>query len=399
MKKVLIVTDVAFWENTYGSHMRIRSLLAHLAKEHEVIVFFLKSITAKISKDIAAIGLKNVKVISYKSYSRRDVPYRKLIGNIEFFSGRAPADFVSSLLSFLDENKVDLIIIEYIRLSYLLDGCRPGTPVVLDMHDVMSARTISLRQANLTPSIEMSARTEREILLRYDKLLAISRADVLHVDRLVGSERAIYVPHSVQEMPSHKVRSGFGGRLLFIGAETAPNISGLRWFLDQVWPMLQNDGFVLDVVGRACNAFDIAPEGVILHGQQDDLQPYFDAADIAINPVFVGGGLKIKCIDALANGLPCITTSEGAAGLELAQMAGLFIARSRLSFCSAIRYYSKSASARNFASILGPRYIASEFGDATAYRSLDAWISAGVGSNVRTTDSSEGLRRGIAYAG
>ena len=49
----------------------------------------------------------------------------------------------------------------------------------------------------------------------------------------------------------------------------------------------------------------------------DDLNVlYGRKADLIINPVQLGGGLKIKNVEALANGLPLITTPEGANGLE-----------------------------------------------------------------------------------
>ncbi|MDZ7908628.1 MAG: glycosyltransferase [Gemmobacter sp.] len=374
MKTILLVTDIAFWQNTIGSHMRIQGLVRHLAQHHEVCVFFFKSVPATVQADLAAIGLRNVRIVGYKEYSGRRLPFRRVMSQMEFFRDRAPEDFVSSLMGFLAENTVHAMIFEYVRMAYLLDGCPPSIPTILDMHDVMSARTISLRRAGQVASIEMSAALETALLRRFDRVLAISRADVDHLQGMIGPKPVIYAPHSVRSLPTHAVRPGFSGRLLFLGANTAPNVAGLRWFLDQVWPMLQPEGFVLDVVGNVADAFPGVPQGVVLHGQRDDLQPYLDAADIAINPVFVGGGLKIKCIDALASGLPCVTTAEGAAGLEGARGAGLVVANTRLAFLGAIRHFAASAGDRRVVAGLAPRCIAAEFGDDTAYRSLAAYL-------------------------
>ena len=56
--------------------------------------------------------------------------------------------------------------------------------------------------------------------------------------------------------------------------------------------------------------------GVTLHGIVDDLDEIYRRIDIVINPVRVGSGLKIKNVEALANGLPLVTTSHGAEGME-----------------------------------------------------------------------------------
>ncbi len=59
---------------------------------------------------------------------------------------------------------------------------------------------------------------------------------------------------------------------------------------------------------------------VVEHGFVDDLGAVYRDTDIAINPVRFGAGLKIKTVEALASGLPLVTTAEGARGLG--QFAG-----------------------------------------------------------------------------
>lgn len=375
MKTIVLVTDIAFWENNFGSHMRIQSLVRYLAQHHTVTVFFLRTLPADARGAMANAGLRNVSLVGYKDYSGRRKPFTKDLCRMACFADRAVDDFVSSLMAFLAERPADMIILEYIRLAYLLDGCPDDTRTVLDMHDVMSARTISLRRAGLKPSIELPLAEERVLLSRFDQVLAISRADVEHVVESIGLSNVIYAPYSVPKVRRHDCR-GDGRRLIFVGANSAPNVEGLRWFLAQVWPLLQSDDFRLDVVGTVCDAFPRPPDGVVRRGQQDDLANCLDEADIAINPVFVGGGLKIKCIDSLAAGLPCITTAEGAAGLEAARGRGLFVASTRLDFAAAIRYLSRSPEDRRLVAKLAPQFVDNEFTDGSAYRHLARYIDS-----------------------
>jgi hypothetical protein len=375
MKTIVLVTDIAFWENNFGSHMRIRSLLRYLAQHHHVTVFFLRTLPADARAALASAGLSNVGMVGYKDYSGRRRPFHKDLCRMACFRDRAVDDFVSSLTAFLAERPADMVILEYIRLAYLLDGCPAHIPTVLDMHDVMSARTVSLRRAGLKPSIELPLAEERVLLGRFDRVLAISRADLDHVVGSIGLSNVIYAPYSVPKARRHDCR-GDGRRLIFVGANSAPNVEGLRWFLAQVWPLLRSEDFRLDVVGTVCDAFGESPDGVVWRGQQDDLSHCLDEADIAINPVFVGGGLKIKCIDSLAAGLPCITTAEGAAGLEAARGCGLFVARTRLDFAAAIRYLSRSPEDRRLVAKLAPQFVENEFTDGSAYRHLARYLES-----------------------
>lgn len=375
MRKVALVTDIAFWSNSYGSHMRIQGLIRHLAQNNDLHIFFLGSLPRGLREKLESMGLGGINITSYKSHSGLNHQFDARVAKSPMFkTHKVPTDFVSSLKDFLEHHHFDAIILEYIRLAYLLDACPPDMTTMLDMHDVMSARSISLGRAGLRASIEVTAAVERDLLRQFDRVLAISRADVATAKRFVPADKIIYAPHSVTIPTDHQKPIGDGKRLFFVGANSAPNIEGLKWFLDQVWPMLEPEGFVLDVVGNICSSFPDSLPGVVMHGQVDDMSAMMDAADIAINPVFVGGGIKIKCIDALAAGLPCITTIEGASGLDGAIGAGLVVARSRLKFAAAVRYFAQSAEARRIVAITAPQFIDRELRPESAYGALQSFI-------------------------
>lgn len=415
-RSVTLVTDITFWERTYGSHTRIRGLLRHLALHHDVTVFFLKSVTNKIQDEFASLHLPGARLISYKEFSGKKKNVPKVLRKLSFFKS-APDDFVSSLHAYLQRSPQEVVVFEYIRLGYLLDACPPGVKSVLDMHDVMSERMMSLASAGLKPGIMLPMAVEKKILKFFDRILTISRADQRHVENIMELENAIYVPSAIeiegislnnapplgenagiakwskilgllpkikkplpnpvpQSIPRHPERDPSGCRLLFLGARSEVNVAGLKWFLDQVWPILAPQGFHLDVVGRVAEAFTDAVDGVNFHGRQENLSPFFQQANISINPVFVGGGLKIKCIDSLAAGIPCVTTSEGAAGLDMARYAGLYVCHSRLEFAQQITALSKNHAERQRISKLAPLFIENEFSEKRAFIRLESWLQA-----------------------
>jgi hypothetical protein len=375
MKTIALVTDIAFWKNSMGSHMRIQGIARHLAADNRLVIFYLKDVTDCDRAEFDSLKLYNAEIISYNAYSGLNIPFVRQMSKRAFFAGKAIDDFTSALSAFLAERPVDAVVLEYIRLSYLLDGCRPGVRTVLDMHDVMSLRTISLRKVGLRASIEMDAKTEAAILKRYSRVLTISRTDDDYVRDGLGLQNSIYAPYSVQQVSKAR-KIGSGKRLIFVGANTDANISGIRWFLNQVWPLLSDDGFTIDILGSVGESIPEYRPGVRICGSNDDLTPFFDQADISINPVFIGGGLKIKCLDALSHGLPCITTVEGAAGLQGAIGAGLAVATSRLDFAAAIRRFAAAPSERECVAFLAPHFVESEFLDATAYTGLQSYLQS-----------------------
>ncbi len=408
-RRVVLVTDIAFWERTYGSHTRIRGLARYLAEQHDLKVFFLKDLSSSERQSFARLKLPGAQIFSASEFAHHQHHCPDRLRKHSYFTKSEPG-LVSALHQFMKQHPSEVVVFEYIRLAYLKDACPPQIHMVLDLHDVMSERMMSLALAGLKPGIEISQAEERAILSQFDALLAISRADMVFLRDGMGLGRALYVP-SAAEKPDPKAgppilpelwralrnpsarrvhlrnvvgRLGYQGsgkdptgkRLLFLGANSKPNVNGLRWFLNQVWPLLAREGFVLDVVGRVCDGIGSVPENVILYGQQDDIGRFFRRANIAINPVFVGGGLKIKCIDALAEGVPCVTTFEGAAGLKNAQYAGLYVTTNRSGFAHEIRRLAADDAERSRVARLGPLFVAAEFSPETAFVRLDAWLAA-----------------------
>ncbi|MEQ6250807.1 glycosyltransferase [Sulfitobacter sp. HNIBRBA3233] len=372
-RKIVMLTDVTFWEGSYGSHARIAQLLRSLSQAHEVVVFLLRTLTVVEREKISEIaGLSEVEIISYKSYSGHRPSFARKLSKLPYYAKRWVPDFAEAFNLYLEAHPADAVIFEYLTVGYIADVCPPETATILDMHDVMSSRTINMRMAGLRASIELDVPTERELLAGFDAVMAISSEDVDFCQNKLELEDVLYVPHAVAARSRN--RFGDGSRMLFVGANSAPNVTGLRWFIDQVMPLLE-ERMVLHVVGDVCNAFvDRASSRIVLHGRQDDLDAHFDAADISVNPVFVGGGLKIKCVDALAAGLPCVTTVEGAAGLAGARGAGLAVATSRVDFARAVTHFAEREHDRRAVARAAPIFMGGEFSPQRAIAPLLSFL-------------------------
>ncbi len=115
--------------------------------------------------------------------------------------------------------------------------------------------------------------------------------------------------------------------LLFNGAfNYSPNLEALRVIAEQIHPLLRQRNFPCRIIicGR-----DIPPDfneakfpGIIFAGFVDDISLYFKAADVFLNPITQGGGIKTKLVEALGYNLNAVSTTLGATGIEPAWCNG-----------------------------------------------------------------------------
>ena len=119
--------------------------------------------------------------------------------------------------------------------------------------------------------------------------------------------------------PVESVQEGSDDLVLFVGSDTAPNIVGLEWFLDSVWPHVRakRPDCRLKIAGTVHRAFaGRAWDGVDFLGLVDDLGALYTECGVVISPLTFGSGLKIKLVEALARGKAVIATSVTLQGVE-----------------------------------------------------------------------------------
>jgi len=174
---------------------------------------------------------------------------------------------------------------------------------------------------------KLTKEEECRLLNMADLIIAISKRDriifenlkllntkVIDLYPLIKPKRIIN-----ENLVSQKVNSN---SIIFVGSNYRPNVYGLEWFLENVWLLLnpKENNIHLKVLGNVKKY--IHPEflnfdaNVNFLGYVEDLSIYYDEAKLAITPLLEGSGVKIKSIEAIEYGLPVISTSVGAQGLD-----------------------------------------------------------------------------------
>lgn len=343
-KRILFLTDIPYWEHSVGSHSRIATLIAALADDHDVAVLNLHEDAPRAGEAIAmAVGAATVFTvpdlgeddIAETEKAERRWPWFPVDGR-----------WLAATAMHCNDWQPDIVVVEYIRLAYLLAAVPAGVLTMLDSHDVMSQRMALFATYGRTPSITISARNEAEILRRFDIVIAISRFDIHYMRDHLKISRLLYVPHVITPVAQRVTGSADGQSLIFVAGNSEANRTGIRYFLKEIWPPLSRT-YSLKVCGSICDDVLVSStRGVEPLGHVPDLAAEYAKADMAINPVFMGGGLKIKTLEAMNAGLPCVTTAEGARGLTDAVPHALHVAEDKIGYIDALMMLAADADRR-----------------------------------------------------
>ncbi|MGY4536247.1 glycosyltransferase involved in cell wall biosynthesis [Mucilaginibacter sp. UYNi724] len=299
MKEVLLLTDVDFWEQCSGHRVRIAALIKYLSAN-----FILTAVFTGPTYDGVESIVRNEYGIEFIVLERK----RHLDSN----------GFGRKLKSFLKSRIFDTIIIEYIHNSYFLNFLPYDCHVILDTHDIISERTKEFEKFNYGGKLyEMQEKDEADIYTIYDHVIMISQVDFEKACLMTDSSKALLCPHPCQ-ISFHERRPKVK-KIVFVASGYLPNTDSIKHFVEQCWNKVSLKYNVeLDIYGTVCAELDFSDKTRInLKGFEPDLEKIYEEADIIINPVRFGAGLKIKNLEALAHGKPLVTTRHGARGIEI----------------------------------------------------------------------------------
>ncbi|MBU1565772.1 MAG: glycosyltransferase family 4 protein [Proteobacteria bacterium] len=163
-----------------------------------------------------------------------------------------------------------------------------------------------------------------------DEVLVVSpiEKEIFELEGLKEKVSIVTNVHTLQPLyRSFTERAG----LMFIGGfEHQPNVDGIIWFVQKIFPIIQNQipGIHLDIVGShppapvlSLGSADIAVTGYVV-----DVIPYFNKARVFISPLRYGAGVKGKIGQSMAFKLPVVTTAIGAEGMYLEDSYNAMIA-------------------------------------------------------------------------
>jgi glycosyltransferase involved in cell wall biosynthesis len=391
VKKILLVTHVPFWRKHNGSAARIINLVSALqGANHQVGLFFVGELTQEDPNILDSISIVNRRgVIDGTSLTCKDFltfsesiwkhfprylqkSYYRFTHKGFPFESYPQTQVVKCFNKFLDEYDPDCVLVEYIRFSYLFRSNDRRRLWIIDTHDVMHKRFERFSSQGLSHWVAISRDQERSALLKFDVVLAIQQEDADAFQELLGNGRTLVVPHgiSAEAVASRNTEEVCIG---FIGPDSPVNRDALNWFLEEIWPHCRQrfPRLRFCIAGAICKSIKMKSElGIDLLGRFNNLRDFYSIVDIIVNPIRCGGGLKIKNVEALAYGVPLITTTVGSENFPSRDESPFLVADTEGRFIEHILTLAHDLTLRHQMIKRGIEYVEQHFSMEAAYRPL-----------------------------
>ena len=285
-----------------------------------------------------------------------------------------------ALENFLSQEDFDIIQVESIHLmSYLpiVRKARKRPVVVCDWHNVESElmqrysqrEPGRLRRAYASRTARLMSEFEKRALRDFDAHITVSQRDAERL-RTISPDARIFVIENGVDIDFY---SDLGAndeslrRLVFVGSmDYHANIDAAVNFAREVWPQVRErqPKLIFTIVGK-----DPAPEvrglaqihGIEVTGTVDDVRPFYRDASVAVVPLKVGGGSRLKILEAMAAGVPVVSTTLGAEGLEVHHDENILIADTNEQLVAAITSVIENKTRRDHLSAAGRALVSSRY--------------------------------------
>jgi glycosyltransferase involved in cell wall biosynthesis len=268
------------------------------------------------------------------------------------------------------------------------DPLLENTKVILDQHNVEHhlLRTIAEIEQGMPPLIKRVARWdllrlhrfERSACQRADQILAVSQEDANAFAEMLGDASKISItpigvdtdyfsPTSqAQETKTRPLLVPPGGRMasevtphrqglsapvlnsanpiLSVGTMYwPPNVDAAQWFCTEILPLIHQrlPGTRFQIVGakptKSVKALaDAQPELVTVTGTVPDVRPSMAACGVFVVPLRAGSGMRVKILNAMAMGIPIVSTTLGAEGIDITEGENILLADTPTHFSEAV---------------------------------------------------------------
>lgn len=319
--RCLVITKEFSATPTSGGMLRTLALVDQLATVYEVTVISPVAVHSK--------GPGRPLVESFRTEAGPD-PVRDLRTMPRYRSISGARSAGARLVDNLERagsGRYDVGIIDHTCLAGLADDVAAGcNRLLVSMHNIESDLMAQRTATATSPRTRVAMRAETQLLRRLEAhvsgrypVVVCTAADAR---ALAPRQGAIVCRNGVFAGPVAPTGSRPPASMVFSGAlDWEPNIDGLVWFADKVWPSVRArvPAATVTIAGRnpapavveAC-----AAPGLTLLANVPVMATVLDAHVLGIVPLLSGGGSRIKILEYLAAGIDIVSTDVGASGLE-----------------------------------------------------------------------------------
>jgi len=347
--RILYFSPRACWPRDTGAKLRDYYLASQLAARCTVTYLGLRDpAEAPAEPPPAESGFTAYHSAARESAYTISKLVRGLIGPTPLTVLNYSSAHVSRILAeILQAGSFDAVQMEGVHLSAYLPviGAAASRPVILaDWHNIESEILHRYSQVNPSPprrayawrTANLLERAETRFLGACDVHTVTSERERVRLQSRNPAAEIHVIPNGVdvqyfgaQELDCGSPRTS----LVFAGSmDYSANVDAVVWFVNHIWPALRQEHPALSfaIVGRdpTTEVRALAGDRVTVTGTVPDVRPYYAGALAAVVPLRIGSGTRLKILEAMAAGIPVISTRLGAEGLDLEDGTHLLLADS-----------------------------------------------------------------------
>jgi glycosyltransferase involved in cell wall biosynthesis len=323
---------------------------------------------------------------------------RSLVTGVPFLIVRDDRAAMRRLVERVAAERFDVVHADQLNMAQYAERV-PGAARILDAHNALWVVCKRLwetmrpgpKKWMLGRDWRLLQRYEGRICRTFDAVLAVSEPDKAGLEEAAGDAANITViPIAIdtQEV-TWLARRPDASRIVHIGTMFwPPNIDGVLWFLREVWPLIraQRPDAAFDAVGAnpppqivGCGA---NTTGVHVNGHVADTTPILERAAVMVVPLRAGGGIRVKILTALAQGIPVVSTSLGAEGIAVTPGQNILVADTPAAFAAAVLRLLDSPEYGARLAADGRRLVEARYDYRSACKPLDAVYASAVRSRT-----------------
>lgn len=355
-KKLLFITTRIFYPTNSGRKLSLYHYCRGLHEKYGYSIYIYTFLEGDQDKEIA---LRDKPEFIDKIYFASEIPALTKIKNVltksvwnkhyplqcALYYSRNNEERIKELCR---RKQFDVVITDMIRTAPYISSFADCRIKILDMDDLLSLRykrelsTTSdpnfigqyskklpkfinkllpiFKKKILSFEIKRLHVSEQYYAKLYDKVIFVSDRETIYLNEKLGTNKCITITTGVDyQFFSSKIDiKKEKNSLSFVGNfDYPPNVDSLRKIVNEVLPYIKRKvrfyaiGKVNDAVKKEFS------DKIVFLGMVDDIRKYVQSTVLFLSPIAYGSGIKTKILEAMAMGMPIVTNSVGAEGINI----------------------------------------------------------------------------------
>jgi sugar transferase (PEP-CTERM/EpsH1 system associated) len=215
---------------------------------------------------------------------------------------------------------------------YQYAGFAPAIPKILNHHNVESMLLFRRSAKEKNPLIKLFLylqgwklrRYEKKVIGKVDVNIAVSAGDKENLQQLEHRARIEVVPNGTDIDYFGVTEQNRSTELIFVGGMNwYPNRDAMLYFCDKIFPLIKKEipDTTMNIIGQEppheIERLSEQDSSIKVHGFVKDIREYISRSAVYVVPIRVGGGTRLKILDAFACGKALVSTSVGCEGIEV----------------------------------------------------------------------------------